>query len=250
MATKATVAGKAQVIQATHEREVRQTNLGTDWNEVRIGFIGLMVPTANDDAAATLEDVAIASYVDWFCFGLMNNVLTIPGQLGTNFVGTMTKPTADVTYTATRCIDNSATSGGISLTNGTSTWNQMYYGSIKDTTVLGGGNVATGGILMPQFSGDGRGGFFGMKLEVVNKGLATQTIKISIFQSATAQVTTPANAKATLRALLTGSAYTLRAITNWNSGGAAMVLPDTWFLRSPFLNNRIRWAVKGGLLIS
>jgi len=249
MATKFTVSGKAQVAQASHEREKRLTNLGSAWNEVRIGFIGTMVPTASDDAAANAESVAYASLIDWFAFGLINDQLAIPGQAGCQFVGACSDPVYTQNHDHIRVTDNAAGAGHVGE------YGQYDYGgfaalALNGATVISKGSGAVGSFNYPIYANDGRGALFALKYVVANPGAANQTIALSYANPATAVVTTPSTAKATLRSLLTGAAYTAAATLNWYAAGVALPLPDTWFLRSPFINNRIRWAVKGGLIIS
>ena len=246
MATKFVVNTKAQVAQASHEREKRQTNVGTNWNEVRIGFIGTMIPVASDDAASVAEDVAINSYIDWACFGLISNVTLIPGQTGCNFIGWATDPAS----TSNRVTSNAAGAGVVTLVNGVTDVGGNY-SSVKDVTVISkSGASGAPRFGFPIYAADGRGGFFALKLVVANKGLSNQTVTVSCCADNTSRVTTPLNAKSTLRTLLTSGTYTNPVALNWFAGGVAIPLPDTWFLRMPFLNNRVRWEVKGGLVIS
>ena len=250
MATKFTVSAKAQVAQASHEREKRQSNVGSAWNEVRIGFIGIMVPTTSDDAASTLESVAYASYIDWFSFGLINNVATIPGQAGTQFVGLSSNTTYAGNTTGVRCKSNA--SGAATVGEyGVYDYGNFSAIALNGITVVKNNVSGVGSFNFPIYSADGRGALFALKYVVNNPGLSNQTISLSYANPATAVVTAPSTAKATLRSLFTSAAYSSAGTAlDWFSGGVALPLPDTWFLRAPFLNNRIRWAVKGGLIIS
>jgi hypothetical protein len=240
MATKFTVSGKAQVAQASHEREKRLTNFGVDWNELRIGLIGIMVPTLSDDAIAVAEQVNFASYVDWFTFGLINNVLTIPGQAGTQFIGICSKVAGRVDVVA-----NTSALGYVQDNS-----NAFSYVSMDGASIITNQADFAKRWIIPRWYNTGLGSLYALKLVVTDQGLATQTVTVSSFSDGTSEVLTPANAKSTLRALLTGVTYAVPKVLQWNSGGAALPLPDTWFLRAPFISNRIRWCVKGGVRIS
>lgn len=240
MATKFIVNGKAQVAQASHEREKRKTNVGSAWNEVLIGFIGRPVPVGNDNAEMVAETVSFASYIDWFTFGGINNVLTIPGQAGTNFVGICSAPAG--------AVSTIVNSGGVDYVQDGS--NAFSYVSMQGTTILTESAGTAKRFAMPLYNADGRSGSYLLKLTVQNPGAANQTITVASASTGTAQTPTAANAKDTLRTLLTSATYLNAHALTWNAAGAALPLPDTWFLRAPFLNNRIRWCVKGGLIIS
>jgi hypothetical protein len=253
MATKHTINGKAQVYQASRELEKRAIFIGSNWTQVRIGFIGCMVPAANDDTASLAEDVNYDAPPndrnDWFSFGLANNSTYLPGTSGSRFVGASGDPDQGVNSGLVRNHVNSSGTGFVGQA-GDYDYGGFQYVSWNGSSSLS--NIGSSGwsFNYPVWAADGRGGLFAFKFVVNNKGLSSQTISISNFSDGVSQAVTPANALYTMRSLLTRVGYTTAGTVTWNSGGVALPLPDTWFLRSSFINNRIRWAVKYGMLIS
>lgn len=253
MAEKATIGGKACVVQEPREREMRQTNFGTSWNEVRIGFIGDVIGTTSDDCLAVNETITYASYLDLLCFGLINNVTSIPGQAGTNFVGYKGNDPTNGGTMQVQANTASAT-GAMGQVGPSNSWETFASMSGTTNLSLGYNNAATIFKFPAYTSGQLSGALFGLRFVVVNKGLSNQTITLSFSTSPTLIAITPATADTVLRSQLINATWNAlnAGVTSlaWNSGGSALTLPDTWYLRLPFLNNRIRIGVKGGILIS
>lgn len=210
----------------------------TTWSEVRMGMFYTVVPSASYNTYSTSETIAYSSYLDRLCFGLSNGSGLAPGAIGSQFVGWMTNQAAGATTTNT---SNNATNGVLAGTNA------MKWASSNDATILTSANIGLGygaNVNYAPYSASNYASFIGLKLTVQNAGLATQTI--------TAQMSDVGDGSgpgvgpfadvslANLRTQLTNASYAAGQVLTWNAGGVALPIPYYWFIRLPFLNNRIR----------
>lgn len=198
------------------------------WSEIRLGFFLSRVAAANDNAAGVNETFAAGVAADQICIGLKTSAdLEIPGTAGCKFVGVASRAGADssdtgATYVAT---------GGSGFLNPTG-WDGV-------TRIDGSGTVDG-----PRFPSDpsvatGYCGFYGLRLQLADRGLATQSFTITSFftNPVAGNDYSPAALVALMNAL--GGASTPRTLA-WNTGAAARTIPDALFFRWPFYNNRAR----------
>ena len=247
MATIHTKSSKNMLILDSREHEIRQTNMGTDWHEVRIGGIFVTVPNGDpEQATPAAETIPYVTYLDRFTFGLRNSGSAIPGQDGCNFLGISTNNTQAVYWTP---FENIAVRAIGSSVNG-----ELRYAAFSGSSVLG---MTSGGKESAAFQGPtlwgaaGIGNFFGIRYIVNNSGSVNQTITMDTTSTTNGILSlTESNAILTLSQLLTTSTYSNQTILVWNDGVSAMPLPDSWMLRTPFLTMRLSTLVMGGIRIS
>ncbi len=80
-------------------------------------------------------------------------------------------------------------------------------------------------------------GFFAVKLVITDRGLVTQ--QVTIGSASTKTISGSDYSTAALRLLINNASYGSRVI-DWNDGAAAYAIPDAFYVRMPFYNNRIR----------
>lgn len=231
------------VLPAVKEAFYRNSNIGSSWAEARIGIFFTIVPSGNDDTFSTNETVLDYGVNNRFQFGLKDSSDVPPGQTGSTFCGITTVNRGPATD-STVIVNNN---GGIG---------QMLIGagglalaySSKDT-----GDLFAGGFSLspsyPAYSAGNVNGFWGIKFVVVNAGASNQ--KIRLHQAMVANSAETAVTKADLETKINGATYTDTAQEcTWNSGGAALALPSTLWLKLPAFNNRLRVTTYGVIKIS
>lgn len=231
-------AGNLQGIPVARGNYHRQSLVGSNWNEVRLGFLGTLIGGAGSDGHTVVESVTVASYLDWLCLGLMNtraNSSIIPGVAAANFAGLVFGGTNGH---AVSVGDNTA--GGTNIICSSS---DMKLTSMAGVSVLTATAVSNSQLVVGQYSATVYAMSWLLKFVVNNKGASNQTLTVSEstrWSSATA--ITQATATPTLRANLLNLTYENPTVLTWNSGGVALPLPDCWFFRAPFYSNALRIA--------
>ncbi len=248
--TIATQAGNQQAIPVARGNYYRQSQVGTNWNEVRVGMLYQVIPSSGLDGASAAETVTASSYLDWGCFGLMNSRTSssaIPGVAGVQFVGM-----AINTVNASSIANNSNSSG--------TGWINGNYGrtacSINGTSILTASSNLIYQITYAQYNASTYAAYLGLRFVVANKGGATQTITVYINDCSSSGsgkgpfAITQATAIPVLRSHMTNDTMSANASLTWNAGGVALALPDSFIVRLPFLNNCLRMAAHDVMLIS
>lgn len=223
------------LILEAREFMLRQFNFGT-WTEMRMGmFFGGIATTGNNNNVVG-ETVAISSALDRFAFGIKDSGTTaIPGQTGASFLGL-----------TTTIAQNNVSAIGSYQSNGA--WSAA---GMTDTTIIGGTAGQT--VLQTNFPNDvtvssGYNAFYAIKFVINNQGLSTQTVDISVAAATTVAGTD--YSLSALRTLINSSTYGTARNIAWNTGAAAKTIPNCWFLRLPFVNNRIRMSAIDMIKIS
>ena len=221
--------GENTLILEPREYMLRQFNFG-DWTELRMGMYFGCISAASANANVASESVTLVSAVDRLCFGIKDSSTSyIPGQVGASFLGITTmSPTGNGTAIGT---------GSLRSIGG----NNFAVVGLTDGTATGG--TTTQVCVGMDFPSDVTGataynGFVALKFVVANLGLSSQTVTISGVS--TNSISGSDYSATALRALLNGATYTNPSTIAWNTGAAAKDIPNCWFLRLPFLNNRIR----------
>ncbi len=248
MANKYMVNSSTYPVCAYDPREAykRQTTLGTAWNVVRLGIFYNFVPASSDDAACTAESVAVSTPVDWLTFGLKDSSDVLPGKTGAKFMGLVLGPRTPVALT-------SNASGAASVTDVDGGHHDQCAGWVDTTNEaidVGAGAVSAVSMPFPIFSTSDAYGFFALQFAVQLAGTSGQLVEIKAAFSGTAVTDV---SKANLRAMVAAASYI--ANTNnrsiyWNTGSAARPLLDYFYIRSPFLNNRLRLKTYGDYFVS
>lgn len=214
-------------ILAPREMTVRPFNFGA-WTEMRMGIFFTMVTAAGDDANAVNETVVIASALDYMAFGIKTNNTTPARTAGTDFIGLMNQTAQSSLLTA----------GAPGNLNSAGNPRGVY---LNDAAVL---SEATnlGQADFPQAAGAaGYNGFLGLRFVITNLGLVNQQINLGFgIRSSVAGVDYSVTALRTQ--ILSGGStgYTMGGPRDWNTGVVARVVPDAFYVRMPFFNNRIR----------
>lgn len=201
------------------------------WTEVRIGMYLGGVTAAGDNTQAVVETVNISSYLDRITFGLKTNDALMPGQVGCKFIG--------VTSTTRSELSSLSMFGSADAVTGF--YNGMNGAKSVDATFTTLTTPAVSGIRYPSdISGaSSYCGFYALKFLVTDAGLSTQKIQVLFSQNNT--VSGSNYSAAALLTDINNATYTsMGAAFDWNDGAAAYDLPDAFWLRMPFFNNRIR----------
>lgn len=198
-------------------------NIG-DWTEARLGFFVSMCHTIGDNTNAVNESVNADNPSNAWAIGLKNNDTNLPISSGAKFWGICPSTVTSINVSATNASGAHRTivaDGSTIIGTSASFHGNMY---------LNPGATLTSGFAY----------FLGLKFNITNKGLATQTVGMQYDSKATTYSDTSISA---LRARLVGFAPDSASGSSglaWNTGTEAKAIPDTIFMRFPFANNRIR----------
>lgn len=231
------------VIFGAREQLASQFDFGTDWTEIRIGMFWGLVALNDNNAAPSTEDVAISSVLDRIFFGIKDNSQNCPGVAGSLYIGLSNRST-NHSY--------------VSTANGSmaDTFNGRNMGVIgyKDTTPITGASTDVSGLsgVSDPSPTSGYAAFTGVKFVLLNRGLSNQQIKVSAACSPTGSPVSgtdysAANLRTYLSAFAGGSA---EVTLDWNDGATAYAIPDSWFLRNPFFNARVRVSCMNAIKVS
>jgi len=227
MAEIYTKAAENTLILESREMMLRQFNFGT-WTEMRMGMYFGGVNASGNNVNSVNESVTLTSALDRICFGIKDSsTTTIPGQTGAQFLG-VTTTTGQLSKAGNDGVQGIIYSNGALSPVGT-----------VDTTITG-GSVAGAPMQYPiDITGSSAYcGFYALKFVINNAGLSSQTVTITSTNTVT--IAGSAYTVNNLRALINSATYGGSATIAWNNGATANAIPNCWFLRLPFLNNRIR----------
>jgi len=223
-----TVSDKTCIL-APREFILRPFNFGTDWTEVRVGAYFGGVASSGDNTDSAIESVTIATAADLITFGIKDSVTNdLPGFGDALFLGGITD-TGQASY---------CSGSGF----GDTTANKLCAAGAHETTIVGGSVVNTlGSISAFPASASGATGynaFMVLKFVISNRGLSSQTVTIS--GSGTSPIAGTDYSAAALRLLMNNATFGTGRVIAWNDGAVARDIPDAFFCRVPFYNNRIR----------
>lgn len=250
MATKATVnTSDGVLLLSSKEHLIRKTGIGTSWLDARIGMFFTFVPTANDNAASVTETDVTAGPVDYFFFGLKDSSANLPRTSGSKFLGLVMGRGGNIYM-----VSNS--SGESHWGNSTNTaGNGAHFISQNGTTEISNVAIPADNIdawQIPVFSTGTVNRLLAIKFEVTDFGLSTQkvTMHFNSVRTAFSNVS-----DASLQAQLVGASWAAPTTSfwlaaDWNSGGVALPLPEYFYVRSPFISNRIRISNYGAVKVS
>lgn len=214
------------------------------WTEARIGGFVSGCAASGDNTAWATETVAVSSAYDQFMVGIKNSAFQnsvlgqadcdfwgISGLSGNNTVITNTSGGVNVEGGVTVLTSDAGTRFSVAngaTVNGASVGSSSNYFNIGTKAAV----VATTGFCR----------FFGIRIIITDRGLSSQTVRMYLsINGNTAHTDT---AKATLQSLLTNmTSHTLTdsgSITA-NDGATAFPVPDSFYVRCPFISNRFRF---------
>lgn len=234
MAEVYTKGSKKTLILSNRELVLRPFNF-SDWEEIRLGFYFSNVSSSGPDNLATAETVAQSTVADKIMFGIKDDSDDIPGEGNSMFIGIGT---------------HSGESSQLTVNDGNLGWSRMGGGTTSNRGMCGlttvgatvTENTAVGSTAIAcydAFGANGQSGFACLRIVVNDKGLSTQSVSLSWLSG-------NQNTKYTISDLttdmnnMTGSEVSLGADLAWNDGSSAYDLPNNFYLRTPFYNNRIR----------
>jgi hypothetical protein len=208
----------------------------TDWTEVRIGVFATVVKADGSDAACVAETKAYLTALDAFAFGLKDDSDILPALAGSLFLGMRGPEVAGRTFSVAA---NASGAGALGANAGATGAVQCSWNGATELTTSYGTTYLTGPF--PQWSSSNPCGFWALKFVVSNKGGATQTVAISASSSAgPVSDLSRYNLRAQLEAA--SSAWGVATTCTWNAGGVALPMPCQFYLRAPYLLNRLRVA--------
>lgn len=227
-----TVTDKALIL-APREGLQRKFDLGSNWTEMRLGMLLAPVDAANDNTCDTVdENITLSTHVDRMTIGLKTESSDIPGVAGTNFLGVST----DENWVADR--------GGFGVFSTISTANYRLAATKGvGATFTSLAKQALGFGLRFNFDPSGAvdyAKFFGLKFVIANRGLATQTVTISMADELGGLGTDYSANK--LRERMNNATYeALGGALDWFDGTpAALPIPNCVWIRSAAYNYRLR----------
>ena len=203
-----------------------------NWLTLRIGMFASWTSSTGNNASAwtSTEDAASTAAIDWFAFGVKNNNSTLPGLLGSRFLGILsyTNYKARIATVSSRPTISSASTANVK------------YGSCIDSTV-----DFTASATLPSFpppsassSTSSYAAFIGLHIALLNAGAANQTAAIGRLTQGSDVSDTSSNALLTRIGEAVNTPVELGAV--FNTGGAAVPRPDAIFVRLPFTGHRLR----------
>lgn len=211
------------LILAPRESMQRAFDFGA-WTELRMAMFFSVIDAINDNAAGAGETAIINTAADYLTFGLKNaDNTTLPGMAGSRFVGIGAR-TGNVNTSSNFILNSGAgfdTFGyeGTTLKNGTG----------KVGVWAGPTNPAPSSNYCVMSA---------IRMVITDRGLATQSIAISSSETASGSSSYPASLL--LSDMNTFASPSASRTVQWNDGVAAYPIPDSFWVRCPLYNNRIR----------
>lgn len=231
MASITSYASENSLILGNREAFYRQFNFGS-WNELRIGMLFRFVGNSSDTSSYSNETVTVTTLTDKLYFGLKSTGSNMPGVSGTNFIGSATINTTDL----------SAANVGTYYYNAGNTY-ALYLmatsGSATSQSIFTNNTGGTQAMTYPSypFSTTNYDGFYGLKFTLQNSGSVSQSIALSYKRNAD----NSGSGSADLHSLLiSDSSWSTMPQPNSASWVPSISIPDCFFVYSPFYNNRIR----------
>jgi hypothetical protein len=222
----------------------RPFNFG-EWTEMRIGMLFRLVSTASDSGSIITESISVNNDSDKVYIGLKDSGSNMPGVSGTNFIGM-------ASFTGSGIRSDGANPSYVSFGDyGNSFYHRLYL------TAFSGSNMyrayfyeATN--LSPQFSGSASGsnynGFYGVKFTLLNSGSANQQVQVQYKRT---YLTLVGSSSADLHShIIDNSGWTNPPASSTASWATGIPLPNSFFVYSPFYNNRLRMAAIEAIKIS
>lgn len=243
MATILTKSARQVAVFAPREYLMRPFDFDSDWTEVQLGIFWCLIAGTGTDSQPSSETVVVSTPIQRVAFGIKSETDDIPGTAGTNFLGVMTR-------TQSVFIQGNQFGPTSELRDSTGTKALCAVGFDGTTEVA---NAATNNTYMPfgytTNDATNYAEFYGVRFVVANRGLATQTVQIYSSSSTTA-TKTPYNASA-LKACLENATWTaMGSALAYNDGAAAYAIPSSFYIRMPFISNRLRLAGMRAVRIS
>ena len=195
------------------------------WTEIRLGIY--VAAVSGSDVAGADETATINSANDYLCFGIKNSSnQVIPGLSGSIFLGVGAYDGA-VNKISNQMRKNGTTFNYCFGTRGNTAPDLAFPAEQKPF-----------GYQVDPSTSDNYNGFYGLKIVVVNRGLATQNI---IFSSVVnASVAAPYTTDALVASLNTFASPQATSNLTWNNGSTAYEIPDAFYLHCPLFNNQFR----------
>lgn len=233
MAEIYTKVSKKTAILSPRELVIRPFNF-SDWEEIRLGIYFSVTTAVSNNANSVNETVALSTSADRIMFGIKDDSDNIPGAAGSSFIGIGTH-----SGESSICVANQG--GGFCQLGGSVTANSGMCGlTCVGATITE--NAAVGNTALKSYSASSGasnyGGFACLRIVVNDRGLSTQSVSLNWYSIETGN-TTLGNLLADMNNM-TGTQVSLGADLDWNDGASARALPNNFYLRLPFYNNRIR----------
>lgn len=217
------------LILSPRESYQRAFDFGTDWTEIRLGMFFGGVTDSGDNTQSTSENVTINNASDQVRFGIKNSTNTsYPGEADTSFLGVSTNNTP----------------------GGTANCAGFGYYNVGGSALIGCGILGatvkqpvSANLNAMTFPSNVTGssaycGCFVLKIVIANRGASNQQVILSTDD--TNVISGSDYSSAALRTLMNSGTFSSPVTIDWNDGAAAYPIPDAFYIRLPFYNNRIR----------
>lgn len=215
------------LILSPRESYQRAFDFGLDWTEIRLGMYFSGISAAGDNSASVNETVNINNASDRIAYGIKNSTNTnYPGTADSIFIGALSN-------------------GSSSQCNGENFYSQPSTllaggGLYGITQILPGSPNLGAGLIYPN-SPAGSTSYCGaaiLRIVISNRGLSNQSVVVS--SAFTKTISGSDYSSAALRTLMNNASWVAAGSFNWNDGSVAYPIPDAFYIRLPFYNNRIR----------
>jgi hypothetical protein len=228
----------------------RPFDLG-QWTELRIGMLFRMVGVGSDSSSIATETVPVNTNSDKIFIGIKDSGSNLPGVGNTNFIGVATVSGSIVRSMPTVLGSDTISESGsaalyprLNLIVYSSSFLYQHYGTFTNQS-----NTTA-----PYFSGSASGsqynGFYGLKYVLQNSGSDNQKVLIS-YRIGVNPGSSSADLHSQLASNLSWTTLTLNDMNpttaSWNPG---VPLPNSFFVYTPFYNNRLRMSAIEVLKIS
>jgi hypothetical protein len=247
------------LILAAQQGMVRQFNFGTDWTEIRFGFLYSLIAADDDNsypghptigASAYSEILTYASVLDLPTIGLRNySNATVPGQSGSRFIGVTSFANGGSYHLLYGTVDSSGGGGDGVLVQSSVGYLGAY--GFYDTTRLGSSSQDHRYMFTPRAGGTSSyNGFYGIKFVLSNRGAASQSMAVSTCYTPSVSGTDYSKTKAKSLLLAFANPSSGASTVPWNDGASAYTVPDAFWIRLPFAGIRLRISSIVGLKIA
>ncbi len=223
------------------EGMIASLNFDSDWTEIRCGaFLCVVDANVENGNNGREESISVADVSDDFTFGIKDAAsLFIPGIAGSLFLGIKNKDAIAFCSNYNPIIFPPRTLGFIGDQNAATSAIGYNGTALIDGGEIRSGQFSTGAIYFTDPTpSQSYSGLFVIRFQIENRGLFNQIIKISIAAKNAVEGFdyTPSALQAEMNAGFFGPEKTIA----WNDGGSAYPIPDAFYIRLPFYDNRFR----------
>lgn len=211
-----------------------------DWTEIRCGFF-VSGCDANFESEVNSDDElrSVSNVSDLITIGLKNSdTLDLPGEAGAIFLGLKSGESFGSEQGKFTNPDPLVSSSRGSAANYLGFLSGVGYNGV---TEIGPSLMGESAVEFPLITPDeGYCGFYCLKFVISNRGDSNQAV--NVYVAGISKVSGGDYSPIALRALMHSIEFEAPTTIAWNSAGVALDIPDAFYMRLPFFNNRLMLA--------